>query len=415
VIVEISPSYLKGRVYPPASKSVAHRALIAAACADYPTLIKGNLLGDDVNATLNALIALGAKTVKTEHGILIIPIGANRQNNVNINVCASGSTLRFLLPLAASIGTTATFDGTKRLAERPIGELISELKNHGISTDGERLPLTVSGNFSDNNFTIDASVSSQYVSGLLMALPNVGGGTVKTVGEIVSRDYLNITMAVMRAFGINVELNGDTFTVSGKYKTMGTYNVESDWSSAGFFAIAGAKGNITLDGLNLSSTQGDKAVLDALKLAGANVDGGIETKVSEGCLNAFTFDVNNCPDAAPILAVLAAMSKGKSKLLNTARLKIKESDRAQEIVKMLNAFKIDAHDNGNSIEIIGGDIKGCEIDLPDDHRIAMSAAILAVNATGKTVLKGAECVNKSYPTFFEDLTKVGGKVNVLTV
>lgn len=415
MIVKISPSNLKCTLCVPASKSVAHRALIAAACSNAPTLIKGNLIGDDVNATLSALVSLGAKACKTDDGLLITQIGDNFNKIVKLNVGASGSTLRFILPLVASLGVNAMIDGTKRLAERPIGELTEELKNHGITIDGDKLPFTVGGKLTGNKFVINASVSSQYVSGLLLALPNVNGGVVETVGNIVSKDYLNITMSVMRAFGVDVYERDGIFTVKGSYKSPDEYTVESDWSSAGFFAVAGAKGDITLNGLDLSSTQGDKAILNALNAVGADVTTDNAIRVKSNKLNAFTFDVNDCPDTAPILAVLAAFSNGTSVLKNTLRLKAKESDRSQEIVKMLTAFNIKCVDKGNEIEITGGALKGCELNLPDDHRIAMAAAIAASYAQGDTVLRGAECVNKSYPTFFKDFNRAGGKVNVLTV
>ena len=415
MIVRISPSNLKGTLCVPSSKSVAHRAFIAAACSDAPTLIKGNLIGDDVNATLVALVSLGAKARKTSDGLLITPIGDNLVKTVKINAGASGSTLRFILPLVASLGVSATIDGTKRLAERPIGELLDVLRKHGITADGDKLPLTVGGKLTGNQFTINASVSSQYVSGLLLALPNINGGTVETVGNIVSKDYLDITLSVMRDFGIDVYERDGIFTADGAYKSPREYIVESDWSSAGFFIVAGAKGDITLNGLNINSTQGDKAILNALKAFDAEITADKVVRIKSNKLNAFTFDVNDCPDTAPALAVLAAFSNGTSVLKNTERLKAKESDRAKETVKMLTAFDIKCVDKGNEIEITGGALHGCEIDLPDDHRIAMAAAIAASYAQGDTILHGAECVNKSYPSFFEDLKRVGGKVNVLTV
>lgn len=415
MIVEITPSLLSGAVTPPASKSVAHRAFIAAACSSAPCLIRGNLQGDDVNATLRCLTALGATCRHVAGGVFLSPIGENRAEKTVLDVGASGSTFRFMLPLCTCLGTETSFVGSERLSKRPIGSLLNELKKHGLETTGDVLPFGIKGKVTGNEFTIDASVSSQYVTGLLLALPLLGGGTVRTVGEVVSSDYLKITLEVMHSFGVSVTRENDLFRVEGKYRAPEEYDVESDWSSAGFFAVAGAKGDVTLRGLKQDSTQGDKAVLSALSQAGAIVETSESVRVRANDLRGFVFDVENCPDAAPVLSVLAAMSKGKSVLTGTSRLRLKESDRAKEIVRMLTAFGIECKEYENRLEIVGGKLVGCNLTLPDDHRIAMSAAIAAANAEGKTVLHGAECVAKSYETFFDDFRKVGGKSNVLTV
>ena len=413
--IEIAPSFLSGTVTPPASKSVAHRALIAAALCPSPTLLQGNLQGDDVERTADCLCALGASIARTKDGWLVTPIGKNRVEKAQVNVGSSGSTLRFMLPVCAALGTETSFVCSKRLAKRPVGSLLEELKKHGVEINGDTLPLTIKNKLCGNEFMIDASVSSQYITGLLLALPLLGGGKIKAVGEIVSKDYLTITKGVLAAFGVMVTEENGEFVVSGQYRSPETFSVESDWSSAGFFAVAGAKGDIVLNNVITASTQGDKAVLAALRAAGASVNDGRAVRIRSGDLHAFTFDVENCPDAAPILSVLAACCEGKSVLTGTSRLKLKESDRAKEIVRLLGAFGIQATDHGDRIEIVGGKLTGCSFDLPDDHRIAMAAAIAAANATGKTVLRGAECVNKSYPSFFDDYGKVGGKVNVLTL
>lgn len=414
----VYPSILTGETALPSSKSVAHRALIAAACSNTPCLIKGTFVGDDVFATVSCLEKLGAKIDKTDKGLFVVPM-TRPARRAELNVGASGSTLRFMLPLCAAAGTETTFSGTERLSDRPIDGLLSEMKKHGIKTDADKLPLTISGNMSGGIFTIDASVSSQFISGLLLSLPLTGGGTVIPEGKTVSKSYVDITVSVMRSFGVDVTEDEGKYTVYGKYISPTKYEAESDWSSAAFFALGGATGEgVTLAGLNPNSPQGDKTVLDCFILGGASVqrtDKGIT--VRKGNPRPFSFNVENCPDAAPTLAVLAALRKGKSVLSGTSRLKIKESDRAEEIIKLLNAFGVEASNSGSEITVYGtGRLQGGgEIELPDDHRIAMVAAIAASAADRPTVLSGVQCVSKSYPTFFNDFNKLGGKTDVLPV
>ena len=410
--VTITPSSLSGEITCPASKSVAHRALIAAACSSSPCEILGRLQGDDVIATSSCLSALGADIKIASDSISVSPI-QTPSRSANLYVGASGSTFRFLLPLVCALGVETSFSGTERLGKRPVGALLNELEKHGASFSASALPFTATGRLSGNDFMIDGSVSSQYVTGLLLALPLLGGGTVTVQNGAVSKNYLDITLSVLHAFGVLAGENKDVFSVRGEYASPGTFVCESDWSSAGFFAVAGANGNVLLRGLSPDSTQGDKAILDALTLCGAIVtvtpDG---IAVQKNKKHGFVFDVEHCPDAAPILSVLGAMSEGKTTLLNTARLKLKESDRSAEIVRMLSAFGITVVDFGNRLEITGGELCGCELALPDDHRIAMAASIAASAAEGETTLLHAECISKSYPDFFADFSKLGGKANV---
>lgn len=411
--VRISPSVLEGEIVCPASKSFAHRALIAAACSSSPCEIIGRLQGDDVLATASCLASLGAGIEITPGSISVTPI-RKRPLNANLFVGASGSTFRFLLPLSCVLGIETSFSGTERLGNRPIGDLLRELKKHGATFSSDALPLTVSGKLTGHDFMIDGSVSSQYVTGLLLALPVLGGGTVTVQNGSVSKNYLDITMTVLRAFNVYAEEDNNVFLVRGEYDPPSGFVCESDWSSAGFFAVAGANGNVLLRNLDVRSEQGDKAVLDALRQCGATVEQTAIDSISvrKGTRRGFVFDVENCPDAAPILSVLGAMSEGKTILSGTSRLKWKESDRSAEIVRMLTAFGIRAEDQGDRLEIMGGTIRGCVLSLPDDHRIAMAASIAASAAEGETTLLHAECVNKSYPAFFDDFNKLGGKANV---
>ena len=216
----------------------------------------------------------------------------------------------------------------------------------------------------------------------------------------------------MARFGVEVAESGSVYSVNGDFRSPGVYAVESDWSSACFPLVAGAFGDVTVRGLDVNSRQGDRGILEILKKAGAEVvfDGGV--RVKKGALKAFSCDLEDMPDAAPVVAVLAAACEGRSVLTGTGRLKLKESDRGAEIVRMLASFGVQAKDYGDRIEIVGGALRGGELTVPDDHRIAMAAAIAAVNARGDSVLKNAECVAKSYPSFFDDLKVLGGKAHV---
>lgn len=415
--VAVSPSVPTGEIALPASKSVAHRALIAAACSDKPCLLSGRFVGDDVSATAECLRRLGATVETVPDGLLVSPI-ASLPAKAELYVGASGSTLRFMLPVAVALGVETSFSGTERLAARPIGDLIEELVRHGATASSLTLPLTLGGKINEGVYRVNAGISSQFITGLMLALPIVGGGKIVTEGKIVSKNYLDVTASVMRSFGVRVEEENGVFTVCGKYRSPSEFSVESDWSSAAFFAVCGVLGKgVTLTGLNLRSTQGDKAILDCLKNSGAEVVTTEKTVlIKRGNPKPFVFDVQNCPDAAPALGVLAATASGKSVLTGTERLKIKESDRSAEIVSMLRAFGAEATDYGDRIEIIGtGRLRGCKIDLPDDHRMAMSAAVAASVAEGDSLLVNAECVSKSYPIFFDDFVKLGGKADVQSV
>lgn len=415
--IKIYPSALSGEITLPASKSVAHRALICAALGDKKCTLVGKFCGDDVFATIDFLTSLGAKIDVQKTLLTVTPI-SSVPKKVTADAKSSGSTLRFMLPVCACFDTETTVIGSERLAERPIKNLLFSLKKAGASFSSDRLPVTVSGKISGSYYEIDASESSQFVTGIMLALPKIGGGKIVIKGKKVSGDYLKITASVMRFFGVTVAETDSGYIISGSYRSPGVYFVESDWSSAAFFAVSGAiGGEITLKGLKSGSVQGDKKILEAIEKAGAKITlVGNDFRIEKNLLNPFVFDVENCPDCAPSLAVLAAFCDGKSVLLGTGRLKLKESDRSKEIVKLLSSFGIEADDKGDRIEIYGtGTLRGAQLALPDDHRIVMAAAIAASGSVCPSVLSGEQAVSKSYPSFFDDFILLGGKADVLTV
>lgn len=411
----VSPSPLLGRVYSIASKSYAHRSFIMASLADKPSVICGQASGIDTKATINALQTLGADIGDHEDYYTIYPISDFNQDKL-INVKESGSTLRFLLPLVAVLGINCTITGEGRLAERPNESLIESLRHAGAVIDGDTLPLKVSGAAKSNEITIRADISSQYVSGLLMAMQTMPYPSYLSLeGELKSKNYVDITIDCMHSFGVNVEHTPDRYRLpGGGFHAPQSFIVEGDWSNAAFWLVAGAiNGRINVNNLNINSFQGDKEIINILKKANATIlikDKSVETMGS--MLTAFEYDMENYPDLVPITAVLASMCKGTSVLHSVDRLRLKESDRIESTLNMLHAFGINAEYRDSDLIIEGGTpIGGNVVDGANDHRIVMSAAILAACSKEGATITDENAVNKSYQNFFEDFVNLGGKIN----
>ena len=402
------PHPLQGELAAPLSKSYAHRLLIAAA------LSKGSLsYGDseDASLTAHALSSLGFEATFAENSVHygdFIPSNERRIATVG----ESGSTLRFLLPLAAALGVKATFLTAGRLSERPMSALTATLSQHGVRAEKDR----VEGKLTAGLYEIDASVSSQFVSGLLMALPLLDGDSeLHLRGTVVSAPYIGITLEVLAAAGIFVEKTAQGFLIRGGQRyALPPSVVPGDFSGAAFLLTAGSLGKgVAVTGLDLTNAQGDKAIVDILEKAGANVRAeGNKVTVTGAPLRAFTTDLAETPDLAPILAVLAAYAKGESRLLSVSRLKDKESDRLLAIKEMLFSAGICAREEGDSLVIQGGAPKGGVFRTFSDHRMAMSEAILAAFSEGESEIDDMTCVKKSYPRFWEDFARMGGKYEV---
>ncbi len=397
----ISPSRLCGEVAAPASKSMAHRALICAALAYKPTDIACSTSSVDIEATAQCLRELGAKIQKTESGFFVKPI-TDSVENAQLNCCESGSTLRFMLPVAAALGKVVSLYGTGRLPQRPIAELCNALRSHGCVTSSDSLPLTVSGKLTSGDYIIDGSVSSQFVSGLLLALPQTHAeSTVTIIGDIQSKPYIEMTLDALSDFGIKTQFKENQIKIfAGKgYISPEKYSVEGDWSNGAFFICADAIGSNNVKCYNLTehSRQGDKAV--------AKIIGNF----GNGC----KIDVGNIPDLVPILAVTSCFANGTTVFYNAARLKIKESDRLLSTARLINCLGGDAIPGDDTLTVYGtGKLKGGTVDSFNDHRIVMAAAIAASCCENETVINGCEAVNKSFPTFFDEYRKLGGKVNI---
>ncbi len=418
MISVITPSTLFGKVEIPSSKSIAHRALICAALSEFPSKICGKLEGDDLEATIDCLEKLGARFIKTGEDIVVTPIDKSLVcgKKIEFDARESGTTLRFLLSISAMLGVNATFCGTQRLLQRPLNEIVGLLEKHNVIIQSTHNSITISNKLASGEFIVEASKSSQFASGLLLAAPlGSGKSVIKLEGEIASQSYLALTKEVMQRYNVCInQIGNNIFEIDKQpYFINDGYVVECDWSSAAFFIVAAAlTGELTLCGINENSGQGDRMIIEVLKEAGGYSkfeSGSLVVKKTE--LQAVDFDASDCPDIVPIAAVLLAKAKGISHIKGVGRLKYKESDRLYETIKMLDTFGVKCQTDGDVLTVYGGRlVGGGEIILPNDHRIAMAAAVAAVSADFETTLRGMECIKKSYPDFLKHLESAGGKI-----
>lgn len=398
----ITPAPLSGTIPAIPSKSQAHRLLICAALADKPTKIACPSLSKDIEATVACLSALGADISYADGAYTVCPIRTPR-SNAALDCGESGSTLRFLLPVVCALGVGATIKMHGRLPERPLSPLWEELEQCGaVLTRPSRDTIAVSGKLSKRDFTIAADVSSQYISGLLFALPILGGGSVTLTGNIESAGYIEMTVRALRSFAVEPDFDGRKFSLScGKSCcSPGEARVEGDWSNAAFWVVADclSTGKLSCTGLDGDSAQGDRAVMEAAAAIAAG--------------NA-TIDAQNIPDLVPVLAVLASVSPGKTGFINAGRLRIKESDRLAAVSAMLNALGGDVTELPDGLVVRGKDrLRGGSVDSINDHRIAMSAAVAAIACEGPVTVLDAQCVSKSYPAFWADYAALGGRVKL---
>ena len=410
------PSFAE-RVTAPTSKSAAHRVMIAAAFADAPTRIRVSGAGEDIAATLRCLAALGAKIDESpaENGaqwLQITPISRPVEGAI-LDCGESGSTLRFLVPVVAAMGADATFLRRGRLPQRPMEPLAGELARHGVTlTDNADGSLSVNGRLPAGDYAIAANVSSQFITGLLLALSLLEEpSTLTLTGEIESAPYIDMTVNALAAFGARpVCKNGRVYRVQGRtaapLRSPETVLPEGDFSGAAFPLAAGAVGcrPVTVTGLDLSSAQGDKQILSLLADFGAKVEISPQTgcvTVSPAPLHGITIDAKQIPDLVPILATVAATASGKTVILGGARLRLKESDRIATTAAMLRALGGTVTETEDGLVIEGGALTGGTVDGANDHRIVMSAAIAALAASGPVTILGTGAEAKSYPDFFD--------------
>jgi 3-phosphoshikimate 1-carboxyvinyltransferase len=418
VDIIIKPADLGGEVKAVASKSYAHRLLILSSLSDKKTVIKCSESSDDIDATINCLNSLGAKAERSCGGFTVTPIFNEIIKSSILDCGESGSTLRFLLPVACALGARSLFCGHGRLPQRPMAPLYEALTTHGCTLSaGGVIPFRCGGRLKGGRFTLPGNVSSQFISGLLLALPLLyEDSVIEITGDIESKDYIAMTLSALRLFGINIEFRGNNLYVNGgiKYISPGIVTVEGDWSNAAFWLCAGAIGKhgVKCTELDIFSSQGDKAIDEILTQFGAQVtvsDNSVTVSGSE--LYGTELDVKDIPDLVPALAVVASAAKGKTIIKNASRLRIKESDRLYAVTNALSALGADIAETGDGLIVTGQKrLKGGRTDSFGDHRIAMMASIASVVCDNPVIIENAGSVKKSYPDFFSDFTYLGGNI-----
>lgn len=410
-----------GQVRIISSKSDAHRAMIAAALAEEESVLFVDGWSEDLEATARCLRALGAEIYQEPSGIEIVPIWAAKKMEAALDCGESGSTLRFLLPIAAALGIRTTFIGQGRLPERPIGILLEELAQHGCEVSGEGLPVTVEGRLTAGIYTLPGNISSQFITGLLFALPLLEGKSeIRLSTELESKGYIDMTLRTLAAFGIAVRKTDRGWFVAGgqKYHAQRMRYAEGDWSNGAFWLTAGAIcGKIGCQGLDLESAQGDRKILEILERFGAETSVILnQVTVQAQPLRGIRINAAQIPDLVPILCVAAAAAEGTTEIYNAGRVRLKESDRLAAMADFLRKIGVAVEERETALVIRGGckpPVGEILCDAQGDHRIAMAMAIAAVSLGIELVLEGAEAVNKSYPSFFLELKKLGGVADVL--
>lgn len=406
----VKPSAVKGAIHSPASKSISQRAIALACLTSGESIIYNAGESNDTLAAIRVCEKMGAKIsgngeALTVHGNLQAPNGM-------LHCGESGLSIRMFSALASIFDKPVTLTGTGSLITRPMGMVEDGLVQLGVKceTNNGLLPITVHGPIKGGFARVNGAESSQAITGLLMAAPFAQHDVTLQVDNLSSRPYIDLTLQVIREFGVAVEqLPNDTFGIkSNQSYTPREYNVEGDWSGAAFMLVAGAvAGEVELTNLNPKSLQADRAILEALMHAGAYLsirENSIAVKKDK--LEAFDFDARNCPDLFPPLVALAASCKGQSKILGVSRLKGKESDRAATLQQEFAKLGVNIEITGDLMLVKGSPILSASVSSHGDHRIAMACAVAALTANGDVEIDGAEAVNKSYPDFFEHLSRI---------
>ena len=410
----VSAGSIRGTIAPPSSKSYAQRAIALALLAEGRSILRNIEFCKDTRSALKCIEALGAKVEYIDDSTIAIEGGLKPQSNT-LNVGESGLATRLFTPIASLNPTPITIEGEGTLLYRPMTMMIEPLRQLGVQVrdGGGFLPIEVQGPMHGGDITVDGSVSSQFITGLLLALPLAQEDTTLHVTSPVSTPYIDMTIETARLFGVEIMHNEGDYTqffIEGRQQyTPSDISIEGDWSGAATLLVAGAiAGEVTVKNISTLSKQADTAICHALERAGAGLI--IEQDsitVSKRKLRGFEFDATNAPDLFPALAALAAAAEGESVIIGTDRLRHKESDRAETICHEYEKLGIEVDiSEKNIMRIRGGEILPATTFSHNDHRIAMSIAISALRCQGEVVIENAECVEKSYPTFFEDLESI---------
>ncbi len=437
--VRITPAVLQGTISALGSKSAAHRHLICAALSDNTTEIMHCTHSEDIEATAGCLRALGATITREGNTLSVHPMAAPHSlvaahtsqtitptsqaatavSKVTLNCAESGSTLRFMLPVAAATcNEDVHLIGGGRLPMRPLEDLANTLRQNGMELSSNHLPLVLRGVLKSGQYTLPGNISSQYITGLLLALPLLQGTSeIVLTTPLESTGYVDITLGILEQYGVVIKRRANGFSVPGgqQYRSPGKVYVEGDWSNAAFFLAAGALGRpVTVAYLPRRSLQGDRALISFLERFGAEVfidydEVSVFPKTLQGC----TIDIGETPDLLPALAVVAAYAQGETHFSNGARLRLKESDRLLTTATLLSSLGGEVKLLPDGLLVRGSRLTGGRVDSCNDHRIAMAAALAASACTEPVIIQGAEAVAKSYPAFFADYQKLGGIVDVI--
>lgn len=405
---------INGTICAPPSKSAMIRAVALSLLSEGKTIIKNPSYCTDALAALNIANSLGAEIERDSNTIVITGnpgLGKNSIKNSVLNCGESGLCIRMFSPIAALIDKEIILNGEGTLTKRPVA-MVEELTKLGAycSTEKGFPPILIKGPISSGKYSINGSESSQFLTGLIIALPLCDGDSEVCASDVKSRPYLKMTVDMMKEFGVDCRYNEafDKFFIKGNQKYWAReYTVEGDWSGASFMLVAGAiSGAITVTGLKMDSVQADKVILEILKMAGASLD--IENEkitVTRGELRAFEFNAEDSPDIVPPLVALAAHCKGKTYIYGISRLRIKESNRLEALIKEFSKMGIKIGIEKKALIVEGGRLKNAMIDPHNDHRIAMACAVCGIGGRAEIIIKNPICVAKSYPSFFNDLAQ----------
>lgn len=398
-----------GEVRAISSKSHVHRLLICASLAKEKTKITDVTFSKDIYATIGCLNGYLADISILGDTIIVSPYAQPKKGKI-LDLNESGSTYRFLVPVACAKGADVSFTGAQRLKERPLSPLYELLVDHGANLSEKGVfPLQCSGELKFGEFEISGEVSSQFISGLIFALPLLKGDSVISVtGKMESYPYIKMTLDAVKSFGIDVNEDGQKFFIKGnqEYKSPKNITAEGDWSNAAFFACVGAlsQKGIKITNVNTSSLQGDMEIINILKNMGAEAEFfGDSVFIKGGNLCGTKIDASQIPDLVPVLATVACGAKGETIIFNAQRLRLKESDRIESVYRMLKNLGADLDKTDDGFIIRGnGELKGGTVDSFNDHRIVMSASVASCISKEKVIINNSEAVQKSYPGFFED-------------
>jgi 3-phosphoshikimate 1-carboxyvinyltransferase len=411
----LEPSALKGNIKAPASKSMTQRAIAAALLADGQSIIHNPSYCDDSLAAMSIAVGLGARVEPQVNDLKVI--GSATLKEPKLNCGESGLAIRMFSPIAALYPSEITMVGANSLKKRPMFMIEEALNQLGVkcsSSDGF-LPLTIHGPIIGGHCEIDGSVSSQLLTGLLMALPLAAKDSEIKVNNLKSKPYIDMTIQILKSFGIIVENKSYSFFhIRGNQKyAPQSYTVEGDWSGGAFLLVAGAiNGQLCVKGLRRDSMQSDVSIITALENAGAHmIIGEDQIEITKSELKAFEFDAVESPDLFPPLVALASYCNGISSIKGVSRLIFKESDRAKTLKEEFGKMNIKIEINNDRMYVSGGRPEGGRVESHDDHRIAMALAIASLGATGRVSIRDSQCVAKSYPCFFDDLRYLGAVVH----